>query len=138
MAKQTDLYLTNLLKNASVTILPADTTALKTVYTASADDAVVKGLSATLSEAVARNVRLWLTIDAVDYQIAGIPIPASAGDTGAVVAVDLLNATALSFLPLDRNGKRVLPLGAGVILKASVAATVAADTLTITALIEEY
>jgi hypothetical protein len=45
----------------------------------------------------------------------------------------------MPFLPLDRNGKRILPLLAGTVLKVAALATVtAAKTVTVTAIVEEY
>lgn len=139
MAKQTELFLTDTLQNKSVTIVPADTTALKTVYTAAADDAVVKGLICVSDDTAAVNLRVLLTIGGTDYQIGTVNIPIASGTNGTANAVDVLNSTAMPGLPLDRNGKRVLPLGAGIILKVAALVTVtAAKTVTITALIEEY
>lgn len=139
MAKQTDLYLTKLLKNAAVTIVPGDTTALKTVYTASADDAVVKSLICVSDDTAAVNLRVLLTIGGTDYQLGTVNIPIASGTNGTANAVDVLNSVAMAGLPLDRNGKRVIPLGTGVVLKVAALVTVtAAKTVTVNALIEEY
>jgi hypothetical protein len=139
MAKQTDLFLPAGFVSAAVTILPADTTAWKTVYTAAANDAVVKSLACVSDDTAAKNVRIGIDIGGTVYQIGTVNIPIASGTNGTANAIDLLNASALPFLPVDRNGKRILPLKAGNILKVAALATVTtAKTITVTALAEEY
>ena len=141
MAKQTDLFLTAAIKTAGVAIAPADTTAWKTVYTASANDAIVKGLACVSDDTAAKAIRIGIDIagGGTVYQIATVAIPIASGTTGSANAIDLLQAAALPFLPVDRNGKRVLPLRAGDILKVSALATLTtAKTITVTAIAEEY
>jgi hypothetical protein len=139
MAKTFTLPITKTLQNKAVTIVPADTTAAKTVYTASADDAICKGLSCVSDDTAAVNLRVLLTIGGTDYQIATVNIPIASGTNGTANAVDVLNSSAMPFLPIDRSGKRYLPLGAGIVLKVAALATVTtAKTVTVTAQIEEY
>lgn len=141
MAKQTTLFLPVGFVTAGVTIVPADTTAWKTVYTASANDAVVKGLACVSDDTAAVNVRIGIDVAGAGTvrQIATVNIPIASGTNGAANAVDLLNAAALPFLPVDPSGKRILPLKAGDILKVAALATVTtAKTITVTALAEEY
>jgi hypothetical protein len=139
MAKQIELFLPAALKNAGVTIVPADTTDLKTLYTAAANDAVLKSLAVVSNDTTAVNLRVFLTIGGTDYQIGTVNIPIASGTNGTANAVDVLNSTAMPFLPLDRNGKRILPLLAGTVLKVAALATVtAAKTVTVTAIVEEY
>jgi hypothetical protein len=139
MAKQTDCFLPRTIQNAGVTIVPADTTARKTVYTASADDAIVKGLSCVSDDTAAVNLRVIIDIGGTEYQIGTVNIPIASGTNGTANAVDVLNSVAMSHLPLDRNGKRILPLEAGAILKVAALVTVtAAKTVTVVANIEEY
>ena len=141
MAKQTDLFLTESLVTAGVTASSSDTTAWKSVYTAASDDAVIKGLSAASDDTAAINLRIGIDVGGAGtvYQIACVNIPIAAGTGGAVNAIDLLNASALPFLPVDRNGKRVIPLNGGDILKVACLATMtAAKVLTVVAFVEEY
>lgn len=141
MAKQTSLFLPVGFVSAGVTIVAADTTAWKTVYTASSNDAVLKALACTSDDTAARNVRLGIDVGGAGTvrQIGAVNIPIAAGTDGATNAIDLLNAAALPFLPVDRSGKRIIPLQAGDILKVAALATVTATkTLTITAMAEEY
>lgn len=139
MAKQTELFLPAAIATAGSVILPADTTASKTLYTAGANDAVVKGLSCVSNDTAAVNLRVLLSIGGTEYQIGTVNIPIAAGTNGSANAVDVLNTTAMPFLPLDRNGKRVLPLAAGAILRVAALATItAAKQVTVAAIVEEY
>jgi hypothetical protein len=139
MAKQTSLYLTQALKTAAATIVPADTTGWKTVYTAGADDAVVKGLLAVSDDTSAVNLRIGLDIGSTVYQIGTVRLPAAAGSDGAANGIDLLNAVSIPGLPLDRDFKRILPLQGGTILKVAALGTVTSGkTVTVTSLAEEY
>jgi hypothetical protein len=124
-----------------VTIVPADTTAWKTVYTAPANDAVIKALACVSDDTAAKNVRIGIDVAGAGTvrQIATVNIPIAAGTNGIANAIDLLNASACPFLPVDRNGKRILPLRAGDVLKVAALGTVTtAKTITVTALAEEY
>jgi hypothetical protein len=139
MAKQTDLYLTAAFAAAGATVTSANTTAWVSVYTAPADDAVIKGLSCVSNDTAAVNLRIGLDIGGTVYQIATVNIPIASGTNGSANAIDLLNASALPFLPVDRNGKRILPLPGGAILKVAALATMTSGkTLTVVALPETY
>lgn len=139
MAKQINLYLPAGFVSAAVTIVPADTTAWKTVYTAATNDAVVKSLACVSNDTAAKIVRVGIDIGGTVFQIGAVNIPIASGTNGIAAAVDLLQASQLPFLALDRSGKRILPLKAGNILKVAAVATVTENkTLTVTALAEEY
>lgn len=140
MAKSTALNFTQSLKLASATIQPADTTALKTVFTAGSNDAVVKSLHAVSDEtANARVLNLYVNNGATDIYIGSVNVPLSSGFTGAIASVDLLSGTLFPGLPYDAQGKRVLPLPAGYILKVSSQSTMATGkTITVTAMAEDY
>lgn len=139
MAKQTSLYITKLVKNGCLTLLPADTTTLKTLYTASADDAVVKSLMCRSNNTAAMNVVVAINNGGADFILGVVAVPINSGSTGAIAAVDLLSGTLLPGLPYDQNGKRVLPLAGGTILKVGVLATItAAKQIDVTSVVEEY
>ena len=139
MAKQTALYLTKGIANAAVTLTSSDTTAWKTVYTASADDAMVKMLSAASDDTAAVNLRIGIDIGGTVFQIGTVNIPIATGTNGTANAVNLMNRTALPFLPIDGVGNPYIPLKAGSILKVAALATMtAAKTLTVTSSSEEY
>lgn len=139
MAKQTALYLSKNFAAAGATLTSADTTAWKTIYTAAADDATIKALACTSNDTAAVNLRLGIDISGTVYQIGCVNVPIAAGTNGTAPAVDLLSPAALPFLAVDRNGKRVLSLKAGTVLKVAALATMtAAKTLTVVALPEEF
>ena len=137
--KQTSLYLTKGVTNASATLTSADTTAWKTIYTASEDDAVLKMLSAVSDDSAAINLRIGIDTGGTVYQIATVNIPTNSGANGIVNAVNLLNRVALPYLPIDGVGNPYLPLKAGSILKVAPIVTItAARTLTVSSASEEY
>lgn len=139
MAKQTSLFLPAGYATAGTTILPADVTNWKVVYTATANDAVIKSVGCVSNDTAAINIRIGVDVGGVVYPIGAINVPPGAGTNGVTNAVDLLNASAFPNLPVDRNGKRCLPLKAGNILKVAALTTVtAAKTLTVFATAEEY
>jgi hypothetical protein len=139
MAKQTSLFLPRGFKSAGATVNNASGTNWVTVYTASADDSTVKALSCVSDDTAARNLRIAVDISGTVYQIATVNIPIAAGTNGTEPAVDLLGAAALTFLPCDRNGKRILTLAGGVILKVAALVTVTSGkTITVSAQAEEY
>lgn len=114
---------------------------MKTLYTASANDAVVKAISVASTDTTARIMTLWQQ-DAgstVLNYIGAINIPASSGTgSGTTAAVDLLGGTLLPGLPYDSNGKRVIPLKTGTALMVSVPAVAATFAISVSAMIEEY
>ena len=139
MAKQTDLFLTANFTSAGVALTSANTTAWAAVYTGPPNDGIVKGLSCVCDDTAAVNLRIGIDVGGTVYQIATVNIPIASGTNGTAAAIDLLNAAALPFLPVDRNGKRILPLKSGNILKVAALATMTSGkTLTVTALAEEY
>lgn len=139
MAKQTSLYITKQVKNPAKTLLPAHGAALQTLYTASADDAVVKSLMVRSSDTAAMNVVLAINDGVADFVLGTIAVPASSGNTGAIASVDLLSGTLLPGLPYDQSGKRILPLAAGTILKVGVlVAITAAKQIDVVGVVEEY
>lgn len=140
MSKQTNMYVTQKVRSPQAQILPADTTTLKLLYTASADDAVVKALMVASADTVARVVQIVIEDAAGNQRILGsVSVPANSANAGNIPAVDLLNATSLPGLPMDQNGKKVLPLEAGFKVKVKSTVTVTAGTsLDFNAVVEEY
>lgn len=114
---------------------------VKTLYTASANDAIVKAINVSSTDSAARIMSLWLTDGATNtmIQIGAINIPANAGvGSGTTAAIDLLGGTLLPSLPFDSNGKRIVPLKAGAKLLISVPAVTASTYISVSAMIEEY
>lgn len=114
---------------------------MKTLYTASANDAVVKAINVSSVDSAARIMSFWLqdSTGGPFMLLGSINIPANAGTgSGTTASIDLLGGTLLPSLPYDANGKRVVPLKAGAKLLVSVPAVTASTYLSVSAMIEEY
>jgi hypothetical protein len=139
MPKSQDLNFTQTSKLSGVKILPADTTALKTLFTAGSNDAIVKAINVQSTDTAARVVQLWVNDGTTDFLIGSVNIPLRSGDNGTAATIDLLGGTLMPSLPYDANGKRVLLLPAGYILKVNSQATVtAAKEITFVCMAEDY
>jgi hypothetical protein len=139
MPKTITLPATQNIKNPTVSILPADGTAFKAIYAAGANDAVVKSLMLNSTDTAAQNVQLAYNNGSADFILGTVPVPALSGTNGVAPSVDALSRTWLPGLPYDQNGKSVLPLQAGYILKArSLVAITAAKQIDVTTVVEEY
>lgn len=114
---------------------------LKTLYTASSNDAVVKAINVTSTDTAARILSLWMSdsTNGQNWLIGSINIPLGSGNAaGTTYTIDLLSGAILTALPYDSSGKRVLPMKAGYVLKVSVPAVTAAYLIAVTACVEEY
>lgn len=112
-------------KNGVVQIVPADTTALKTLYTAGASGAKITAFTLCTDETAARDIQVWLTIGGTDYLLGTVTVPIGAGSSGAVMPVNVL--TVLSGI-VDPTG--ALLLQASAILKVrSLTTLTAAKTM---------
>jgi hypothetical protein len=139
MAKQTSLYVTDEIVGAGASFVNADGTAYKTVYTAGADDAVVKSLMATSNDTAAVNLKIAIHDGTADRIIGTVNVPATSGTNGTAAAVDLLAAAVMPGLPLDQNGKRIIPMQNGHLLKvAPLVAVTATKQVDVFAMVEEY
>lgn len=139
MAKSTSLNVTQNIANPGVTILPADTTSFKALHTAGANDDVIKSLMITSTDSAAMNVQLAINNGSSDFVIGTVAVPANSGTNGTAAAVDALASAVMPGLPLDQNGKRVLPLKGTYILKARVLVTVTtAKQVDLCAVVEQY
>lgn len=139
MAKSTNLNFTQTLKSPCLALTSASTTALVALYTASANDAVVKSLVVTTNDTTAVNLVIAINNGTSDFVLGTVNIPINSGYTGAIASVDVLGSTLLPGLPRDINGRSVLPLAAGYILKVGCLATMtAAKTTNVLASVEEY
>jgi len=140
MAKSTNLNFSQNINAAGVAYANADAAAtIKTLYTAGANDAVVKAINAVSTDSTARVFDLLINDGSTDYWIGSVSIPITAGTTGAIATVDLLGGTLMPSLPFDSTGKRVLPMKAGHILKVrNVTQLSSAKIVNIWAIAEEY
>jgi hypothetical protein len=139
MPKSTNLNFTQNVKLSGAKITPTETTTLVTLYTAGSNDAIVKAINVQSTDTAARVVQLWVNDGSTDFLIGSVNIPLRSGDNGTAASVDLLGGTLMPSLPYDANGKRILILPAGYILKVNSQATVTADkTITFVCMAEDY
>lgn len=145
MAKTFTLPMAQSIKTPNAQIIAAGgTNAVQLAYNAvnyacGAEGGVVKSLTAVSSDTAAKNVQVLINDGTNDRIVGTVPVPALAGFDGTVIAVDLLNASYCPGLPVDQNGKRVLPLQAGEVVKVkAVAALTAAKTIDVRGVVEEY
>jgi hypothetical protein len=139
MAKSTSLNFTQNLKIGQATVVNADSTGVKTVYTGGTNDSVVKALQVVSDDTSARVVNVYVNNGSTDFLLGSVSVAASSGTNGTAAAIDLLGGTLMPGLPYDSNGKRVLPLPVNYVLKvSSQTAVTSGKTLTFTALIEDY
>src|SRR5689334_18993291 len=98
------------------TIVNADSTNKKTLLTAGANGAVVRGIFATTDDTSANNVAVWVNDGTTDFRIGTTRVATLSGTDGAVNGVDILNTTAIPALELDGAGNPVLYLKAAWVL----------------------
>ena len=117
-------------------ILPADTTAAKTVVSAGASGSKVVSLTAT-SDDTARIVRVSLVRSAVVYVLGTTTIAALAGTDGVVNSANLLSS--IPGLPLDNDGQPYINIVSGDTLTVAVTVAVtAAKTISITSVFGDF
>jgi hypothetical protein len=139
MAKATDLNFTQNLKLSAAKITNSDGSNLITLFTAGTEDSVVKAINVQSTDTAARVVQLWVNNGSSDFLIGAVNIPLRSGDNGTAATVDLLGGTLMPSLPYDANGKRVLPLPGGYILKVNSQATVTSTKeITFVCMAEDY
>lgn len=125
MAKNDILYIPKSYTSFAATILPADTTSLKTLYTFPSDDCNVLMLSAVTDDTAANDLIFYINTNSTDYRIGHVDLPATSGTDGTTNAVNCLNATNLPFLLYDDTGlNKYIPGKAGDVLKVAAKATV--------------
>lgn len=108
----------------SVQILPADTTSLKTLYTAGINGSKIENIIATNTDtAAAYAITLTVVTSSTNYIIGTINLPLSSGNTTAAPAISLINSANLPTAK-DSNGNPYLYLANGSVLKVNSGTTV--------------
>lgn len=120
-------------------ILPADTTALKTLLTAGAQGSRVSSLTLASTDATTRDVQIWITNAATNYLLGTVNVPASAGNTNSAPSVNVLGSAQIPGLPLDSNANPYLDLKSGDVLAvASLTAVTAAKSINAVAVAGDF
>jgi tetrahydromethanopterin S-methyltransferase subunit D len=121
-------------QNGKVQILPADASNQKTVVTAGASGTKVTSLCAVSNDTAARDVQVSITNAGTSFPLGTVTVPAGAGFSGSVVAIDLMNQQNLPGLAIDSDGNPYINLISGDTLTVSSLTTVtAAKAITVTA-----
>jgi len=122
------------IKNYVQTFVPADTAGtIKVIAVAGTNGTKIEALNITSTDGTAHDLNIYVTVSAVNYLLGTVSIPINAGNTNAIVSVDVLRHTQLPFLPYDPNGNRYIYLASGSTLSIGivVAVVTAAKTVTI-------
>lgn len=114
------------IKNGQVQILPADTTSLKTIYTAAANGSVVSSILMSSTDTTSRDVQFYVTIGGTDYLLATVSCLLNSGFTNAVPLISVLDHANFATQLVDSHGNRCLYLASGSVLKAKVLVAVTA------------
>jgi hypothetical protein len=144
MAKQSSLFLPRSANNSSITLVNADGTTPKLLFTAGADDTDVDAIIVTSNDTSSQKIVLYITRSAVDYLLSTVNVPNGAGTDAFNPSVDLLAIVpvasgGLTSLTLNNMGKQYLRLKSGDTLKvATTVAITAAKTVWISAFGQDY
>ena len=126
MAKTTTCPFTQNVNNVDGSIAPADTTSKKTVWTAGANDSVLKSFGLTSTDTSARVVQIFINVggSGTDRLIGTVAVPALAGSDGATAAIDCLRSVFLPYFAYDAYGNKALNVKASTTLKIACTTTV--------------
>ncbi|RQS84325.1 hypothetical protein [Burkholderia seminalis] len=105
-------------------ILNSDASNVKTLVTGATNGTKIESISVATTDGTTRDVVLVMTISSVVYQLATINIPANAGNTNAIPAVDLLRHVQWPGLAYDANGNKILYVASGAVLGVKSTSTV--------------
>lgn len=114
------------IKSDSVQILPADTTTLKTLYTADADGSLIMGILVSSTDTANKDIAFYITVSGTDHLLGTLQIPLNAGNTNAVPLVSVFSHSQFANMLKDVNGNSCLYLGSGAVLKVKALTTVTA------------
>ena len=120
-------------------ILPADTTANKTIVTAGASGSKITGLTLTSNDSAAKVVQVSLVRTAVTYILGSVAVPALSGTDGVAAGINVLTNTLIPGIPVDNDGQAYIYLQSGDTLVAAVTVTLtAAKTISLTATFGDF
>jgi hypothetical protein len=136
MAKQTSVFATRTVKNSAVTFVNADGTTAKDLFTAGADDSLLRSVGIVSDDTASRVIDLFLHNGTTAFLLGSVNIPAASGSDGTTPEI---NALLFASLPLDARDKKFIPLKTGWKLQAKMqGAVTAAKTVTVICLGEDY
>lgn len=139
MAKQKEIFLTKGYNAAGITFTNADTTTIKNIYTAGADDSLIKSIAVTSSSTTDADALFYLFNGTTRFLFGHLDVPANAGFNGIVNQVNGLNKTNFPCLEMNSSGVAFLPLKTGWSLQVALKNTLAAgEILTVVVSVEDF
>lgn len=118
----------------AVTILPADTTTLKTLWTPPANGSKIVSINVASDDTATKDMQLWVSKGGTDYLLGTKTIAITAGFITGTPAFNWFDGVQIPAIPVDADGQRYLLLESGAVLKAKVTVAVtAAKTIYISA-----
>jgi hypothetical protein len=119
------------------TFVPADTTNIKTCYTAGSNDSVVKAIIVTSTDTSTKDMQFYFSDGTSNFPLHRLAIPIGAGTVVGTPATNVLSA--IAGLPMDELGNRVLRMRNGFQIRANcVTAVTAATQINVIVLGEDY
>lgn len=122
------------------TILPADTTTIKSLSVGGTNGSKIEVIGATSNEtSTAHDIALYLTVSATNYLISTIALPANSGFVSTTNTVDILRSLPMQFIQFDSCNNKYLILPSATTLSIQSLVTVSsAKTLTFFATGENF
>lgn len=111
-------------KNYVAQILNADASNKKTLVTGATNGTKIEALSLASTDTTARDVQLVMTVSSVDYILATVAVPVTAGSVDNVPSVDVLRHAQWPGLSYDANGNKILYVASGAVLSIKALTTV--------------
>jgi hypothetical protein len=117
---------------AGLAVVNATSTTVTAVTASTSFGSQVKNLQATSNDTSAHDIAVFKNVGGTNYLIGTVAVPASAGFSSTVPAVNLLQA--LPGLPVDSNNNPYISLAATDLIEVgALVAITAAKTLTVVA-----
>lgn len=114
------------LASPGVTILPADTTARKDLFTAGAQGAIINAISASNNETSTKFLNFYIYDGSTERPLCAVPMTNLAGTSTSVAALDVMRHANFAFNAVDAYGNRCLKLAPNHVLRVASSATVTA------------
>lgn len=121
--------------NGSVTIVNADGTTAKTLFSAGANGSRIDQIVCTSDDSASETIQLIINDGSNNNIVGEISIPAGAGTNGSTKGVKVINSTDLPWLP--DSGSIFIKTGYSIKVKSKAAVT-AAKTLTFVLFAGDY
>ena len=114
------------IKSSVQQILPADTTAFKTLYTGGTNGTRIDAIFLSSTDTTNRDIQFYVSIGGTDYLLATVLVSQGLGNTNNVYSINAFQNLSFQMLNFDPNGNRYFYLEASAILKCKCTTTVTA------------